>query len=102
LKPTKVTNETLVFVTPKTPFPGTSTVSVALNGQQFTKQKAANDLEKELTYDFYEIPYTTYFYPNSGPSNGANFQRHQGFGYMLKRPHLNDRLWVRFINPDTR
>jgi hypothetical protein len=38
LKPQKVTNETLIFKSPKSPYPGTSTLSVALNGQQFTKQ----------------------------------------------------------------
>jgi hypothetical protein len=73
LKPKHVTNETLVFVSPKSPLPGTATFSVALNGQQFTKQQVASDLEKELTYDFYEIPYTSYYYPSRGPTNGANF-----------------------------
>jgi hypothetical protein len=102
IKPHHVTNETLVFKTPKSPLPGTATFSVALNGQQFTKQQVASDLEKELTYDFYEIPYTSFYYPNRGPSNGANFQRHQGFGYMLKRPHLNDRLWVRLVQPESK
>lgn len=58
-------------------------------------------MPKELTYDYYETPYTTLFYPNRGPSNGANLQRHQGFGYMLSRPHLNDQLWARLVNMET-
>ena len=59
-------------------------------------------MPKELTYDYYEIPYTTLFYPNRGPSNGANLQRHQGFGYMLSRPHLNDQFWARLVNMETK
>lgn len=102
LKPSNVTNETLIFKTPHSPLPGTSTFSVAMNGQQFTKQQVASDLEKELIFDFYDIPYTSFYYPNRGPSNGANFQRFQGFGYMLKRPHLNDRMWVRLVHTDTK
>lgn len=92
----------MVFKTPKTPLPGTAVFSVAMNGQQFTSQKAVSDLEKELTYDFYEIPYTSYYYPPRGPTNGANFQRHQGFGYKLQRPHLNDRLWARLVEMESR
>lgn len=102
LKPEQVTNESMVFKAPKSPLPGTAAFSVSLNGQQFSKQPAASDLPKEFTYDFYEIPYTSYYYPGRGPSNGANFQRHQGIGYMLGRPHINDRLWVRLLSLDTR
>jgi len=101
LKPLNITNETMTFKTPKSPLPGTAAFSVALNGQQFSKQKAVSDLPKELVYDFYEPPYTSFYYPARGPSNGANFQRHQGFGYMLSRPHLNDRLFVRLVNTET-
>jgi hypothetical protein len=102
LRPMSVTNESMIFKAPKSPLPGTAAFSVSLNGQQFSKQPAVADLPKEFVYDFYEPPYTSFYYPARGPSNGANFQRHQGFGYMLGRPHLNDRLWVRLINPDTK
>lgn len=101
-RPTKITNETLVFKAPKSPLPGTAQFSVSLNGQQFSKSPAVSDLAKEFVYDYYDAPYTSFYYPARGPSNGANFQRHQGYGYMLGRPHLNDRLWVRMINPDSR
>jgi len=101
LTPSKVTNETLEFITPKSPLPGTSTVTISLNGQQFSKLNAVSDLPKELTYDFYEPPYTSFYYPSRGPSNGANVQRHQGFGYMLSRPHLNDQMWARLVNMET-
>jgi hypothetical protein len=37
LKPTNVTNETMTFIAPKSPLPGTAAFSVALNGQQFSK-----------------------------------------------------------------
>lgn len=97
-RPIKVTNESLVFKAPKSPLPGTSAFSVSLNGQQFSKQTAASNLAIELVYDYYEPPYTSYYYPAEGPSTGANPQRHQGFGYMLNRPHLSDRLWVRMFD----
>jgi hypothetical protein len=99
-KPTNITNETMTFIAPRSPLPGTTTFSVSLNGQQFTMQKVASDLPKELTYDYYEPPYTSFYYPARGPTNGANFQRHQGFGFMLGRPHLTDRLWVRMMTMD--
>lgn len=102
LTPLNVTNETMTFKAPKSPLPGTAQFSVALNGQQFSKSPAVSDLPKEFTYDFYEPPYTTFYYPARGPTNGANFQRHQGFGYMLGRPHLNDRLWVRLIHVESK
>lgn len=101
IKPLNITETTLTFRTPPAKFPGTSAVSFTLNGQQFTKQPVASDLDKELTFDYYEAPYTTYYYPNSGPSNGANYQRHQGFGFMLGRPHISDRMWVRLVNPES-
>jgi hypothetical protein len=66
----------MTFIAPKSPLPGTAAFSVALNGQQFSKQAAASDLQKELVYDFYEPPYTSMYYPAKGPSNGANLQRH--------------------------
>jgi hypothetical protein len=73
LTPLNITNETLTFKTPHSPFPGTAAVSFTLNGQQYTKQPAISDLPKELTFDYYEAPYTTFYYPSKGPSNGANF-----------------------------
>jgi len=100
ITPMNITNETLTFKTPHSPFPGTAAVSFTLNGQQYSKQPAVSDLPKELTFDYYEAPYTTFYYPTKGPSNGANFQRHQGFGFMLGRPHLNDRMWARMVNPE--
>lgn len=73
ITPMNITNETLIFKAPHSPYPGTAAVSFTLNGQQYTKQPAISDLPKELTFDFYEPPYTTYYYPTRGPSNGANF-----------------------------
>lgn len=74
-RPTKVTAEGMIFKTPKMALPGTTTFSVSLNGQQFSKQPVASDLAKEFTFDYYDIPYTTFYYPARGPSNGANYQR---------------------------
>jgi len=98
VKPLNRTNETLTFRAPVSPIPGTTSISVSLNGQQFTKQPAVSDLPKEMTYDFYSPPYTSYFYPSRGPNNGGTPQRHQGYGYKLERPHLQDRFWARLID----
>jgi hypothetical protein len=73
LRPLNITNETMTFRAPKSPLPGTATFSVSLNGQQYSKQPAVSDLPKEHTYDFYDPPYTSQYYPPNGPSNGANF-----------------------------
>jgi hypothetical protein len=80
-KPDKITNESMTFIAPRSNFPGTATVSVSLNGQQFTQQPAVSDLPKEHTYDYYDPPYTSNFYPSRGPTSGGNLQKHQGFGY---------------------
>jgi hypothetical protein len=73
LRPLNITNETMTFKAPNSPLPGTGAFSVSLNGQQYSKQPAVSDLPKEHTYDFYDPPYTSQFYPPNGPSNGANF-----------------------------
>jgi hypothetical protein len=71
--PLNITNETLTFMTPPSPLPGTSAFSVSLNGQQYSTQKAVSDLAKEIVFDYYEPPYTSYYYPLTGPTNGNNF-----------------------------
>lgn len=98
VKPLTITNETLTFRTPKSAIPGTVAVSVSLNGQQHTKQPAVSDLPKETTFDFYSPPYTSFYRPARGPNNGGTPQRHQGYGYKLERPHLQDRMWARLVD----
>jgi hypothetical protein len=70
--PLKITNESVVFITPPSPLPGTAGFSISLNGQQYSKQKAVSDLSKEIVFDYYEPPYVSSWYPVSGPSNGNN------------------------------
>lgn len=72
-KPDKITENGMNFTAPKSAYPGTSVFAVSLNGQQFTKQPAVSDMEKEFTYDYYDPPYTTNYYPGKGPTNGANY-----------------------------
>lgn len=45
-------------------------------------------------------PYTSLYYPDSGPANGGTPQRHQGYGFKLERPHLTDRFWARIVDKE--
>jgi hypothetical protein len=100
--PASVTNTTMQFRSPRSPIPGTTTVAVSHNSQQFTKQPAVSDPAKERTFDYYMPPYTSLYYPDSGPANGGTPQRHQGYGFKLERPHLTDRFWARIVEQSTK
>lgn len=69
--PLSISNTSLVFRSPRSPIPGTTTVSVSHNSQQFTKQPAYSEPAKERTFDYYMPPYTSLYYPDSGPANGG-------------------------------
>ena len=76
----------------------TAPISVSLNGQQFTQQPQVHDFSKEVTYDYYDEPYISFYMPRRGPSNGGTRISAEGYGFKLNRPHLEDRFWVRFVD----
>jgi len=88
----------MTFKAPLVALPSTATVSVSLNGQQFTEQPEVHSPEKAVTFDYYADPYASLFYPSKGPTNGGTQIKVQGYGFMLKRKHLSDHLWARFVD----
>ena len=44
------------------------------------------------------MPYTSFYMPRRGPTNGGTKISAEGYGFKLNRPHLKDRLWVRFAD----
>jgi hypothetical protein len=51
-----------------------------------------------MTFDYYKEPYVSAHFPVRGPTNGGTQLYAQGFGFALKRSHLADQLWVRFVD----
>lgn len=92
----------MTFVAPVVSVPSTAVIGVSLNGQQFTGQATVHDPARSITFDFYTDPYASVFYPTKGPTNGGTRLRVQGYGFMLDRPHLKDRLWARLIDPTSK
>jgi hypothetical protein len=74
-------------------------VAVSLNGQQFTKAKAVHDPKDSVVYDYYDEPYGSIFYPRMGPNNGGTVVKIQGYNFKLARPHYEDKVWARFVDP---
>lgn len=58
-----------------------------------------HDPARSVTYDYYADPYASVFYPARGPTNGGTRLTVQGYGFMLDRAHLRDRLWARLVDP---
>jgi hypothetical protein len=63
VEPVSYTNDTLTIKAPAVPEASTTTVAVALNGQQFTRPPAVHNPSKSHTYDYYPEPYASLFYP---------------------------------------
>ena len=57
-----------------------------------------HNFKKEVTYDYYDVPYTSNYHPKRGPTNGGTPVRVEGSQYRLRRSHLDDRFWVRFVD----
>jgi hypothetical protein len=88
----------MTFHAPEADVENTAAVAISLNGQQFTRQEQVHNYSKEITYDYYDVPYTSYYFPRTGPTNGGTKLNAEGYGFKLNRPHLNDRFWVRFVD----
>jgi len=100
--PVSYTNSTMVFKAPAVSYANTAEVAVSLNGQQFSSQPAVHDPAKMMTYDFYSDPYISNYHPKKGPTNGGTQVNMQGYNFMMKRPHFQDKLWVRFVDPTSK
>lgn len=98
VEPVSFTNSTITFKAPEANVENTVPISVSLNGQQFTQQSHVHDFKQEVVYDYYDVPYTSFYMPRRGPTNGGTRIQAEGYGYKLNRPHLKDRFWVRFVD----
>lgn len=58
--------------------------------------------EKQVTFDYYSDPYSSFFFPSKGPTNGGTAVDVQGFGFKMERPHIHDQLWARFVDPSSK
>lgn len=98
VEPISFTNNTITFKAPEANVENTAPISVSLNGQQFTQQPHVHDFSREVVYDYYDVPYTSFYMPRRGPTNGGTTISAEGYGFKLNRPNLKDRLWVRFTD----
>ena len=102
-------NDTIIFTeSPPANVPDAVVYSVALNGQQFSKDKILHWRDFENTFYYYEDPTVVGYTPKRGPSTGKTPIKIKGFGLTPTKDENNlpakdiNRLWVRFIDPDTR
>lgn len=102
VEPVSFTSDSMTIKTPAVELPSTTVLSVSLNGQQFTNQQEVHSPKKSVTFDYYADPYASLFYPSKGPTNGGTLIKVQGYGFMLKRRHLKDQLWTRFVDPSSK
>ena len=72
VKPMNETNDTCIWVkSPAVKIPDAVVVSVALNGQQFSRDFILHVKDDENTYEYYTEPIISSFKPHSGPNIGG-------------------------------
>jgi len=88
-------------------FPDQVVVSVALNGQQFAKDRIIHVRDEQNTYEYYEDPIISSFGPKKGSSLGGTPIKINGIGFTpLKNKDgevdpIRNKVWVRFVDPET-
>lgn len=108
-KPTTQTTDNVTEVlSPPASVPDAVVVALALNGQQFTKDLTLHVKDPENTFEYYNIPIITSYFPKSGPSIGGTKMIINGIGFTPRRENSKDpkerinKLWVRFVDPDSK
>jgi hypothetical protein len=109
VKPINDTTDTTIWVkTPKVKIPDAVVVSVALNGQQFSKDIVLHVKDPENTFEFYDDPFVSSYTPRSGPSIGGTRMKVFGYGFTPRKDKegnvdkTRNKLYVRFVDPDTK
>jgi hypothetical protein len=78
---------------------------VALNGQQFVRDKTLHYRDMENTFTYYQEMYVRDYSPKAGPSHGHSRIRVDGMGFMPFKNETGDStgepLWVRFVDKET-
>lgn len=108
IRPVNENNDTCMIVnSPGVKIPDAVVVSVALNGQQFTKDIILHIKDLENTFEYYVEPIISGFTPKTGPNIGGTQVTINGLGFMPKKdangnpdPKKN-KAWVRFVDPET-
>lgn len=102
-------NDTFIYTeSPAANIPDAVVYAVALNGQQFSRDYILHWRDFENTFSFYDDPTFIGYTPKRGPSTGKTPIKIKGFGFMPSKDEENkptidrNRMWVRFIDPDTR
>ena len=97
-----------MFVTsPAVSVPDPVVVSVALNGQQFTRDFILHVKDDANSFEYYSDPFITSFTPKSGPSVGGTRMKISGFGFMPRKDKdgiadkEKNKMFIRFVDPDT-
>jgi hypothetical protein len=99
VEPLSFTNDTITFKTPAVAIQNTVDVALSLNGQQFAKTTSVHYPKESPVFDYYVDPYVSLFTPRMGPNNGGTVVTIQGYNFMLDRPHYDDKIWARFVDP---
>ena len=106
-KPDSRSATEIIVKTPHVDIPDAAVVSVALNGQQYIKEKILHFQDDENTFLFYQRPHIATFGPVSGPASGNTLIKIEGKGFLPAK-YLNGTfktstsVWARFVGPDDR
>ena len=82
-------------------------VSVALNGQQFARDRILHIRDDENTYEYYEDPIFAGFGPKKGTNGGGTPIKVNGIGFTPVHNKDGDvdmkrnMVWVKFVDPET-
>ncbi len=103
--PVNVTNTDMITTSPNATIPGSVVVSVALNGQQFIKDRTLHYRDIENTFTYYQDILVQEYGPKAGPTKGKTTVKVKGLGFQqFKNDNgttANDPLYVRFIDYST-
>lgn len=111
VRPYNETEDTVFYVQapggdPLVLFPDQVVLSIALNGQQFAKDRVLHVRDVENTYEYYEDPIVSSYGPKKGSSKGGTPIKVNGIGFTPLRNKDGEvdeanKMWVKFVDPDT-
>lgn len=105
-KPVKYKDDEIRVKSPSVNVPDAVVVAVALNGQQFTKDKTLRFKDNENTFYFYDNPIIYDFSPEKGMSNGGTMVKIRGRGFLPKKyengTFVHSPVYVRMLEAGSR
>lgn len=95
----------LPITSPNATVPDAVVVSIALNGQQFVRDKTLHYRDYENTFTYYQEMFVRDYTPKAGPSHGHSLIKVDGMGFLPFKNEsgdaLDEPLWIRFIDKDS-